>query len=204
MDKSHSVHLHLSLDVKEGSGTSTVEWSTSRETKDLLEKIKPVIKKAIMKGVKTGLSTGPVLGFPVLDSVITIHSAQVARGSSLPMITAGASVIMKDLLKLTDIRLAEPIMSVEIIAEEDVVTSVLQDLTRRRGEVDYTQDRSGEGEGLAVLKGSVPLAELRGYSSELRTLSSGKANLSMELSHYQLMTEQDQESAIEEVTGFSR
>jgi len=204
LDKTHSIQLNLSLDIKEGSGTSTVEWSTARETRDQLASIRPHIKKAIIKGISTGLSTGPLLGFPVLDSVITIHMAQVGRGSSLTMITAGASTITRELLNQTDIRLAEPIMSVEIIAEEDVVTSVLQDLTRRRGEVDYTTDRSGEGEGLAVLKGSVPLAELRGYSSELRTLSSGKANLSMELLHYQLMGDQDQEMAIEDVTGFSK
>jgi len=203
LEKSHNIHLNLSLRVKEGSGNGTIEWSNARDAKDLFAMIKPKLKKAVITGISAGLSTGPVLGFSVLDCIITINSLEIGRGTSLPMITAGATTITKDLLKLTDIKLAEPIMSVEIIAEEDVVTSVLQDLTRRRGEVDYTQDRSGEGEGLAVLKGSVPLAELRGYSSELRTLSSGKANLSMELSHYQLMSEQDQEIAIEDVTGFS-
>eukprot|EP00088_Acartia_fossae_P065763 TRINITY_DN8119_c0_g1_i21.p1 TRINITY_DN8119_c0_g1~~TRINITY_DN8119_c0_g1_i21.p1 ORF type:complete len:702 (-),score=97.02 TRINITY_DN8119_c0_g1_i21:300-2405(-) len=204
-DKTHTIHLNMTLAVQEGLGSSVVEWSKDKESIEQFASIKPQLRRAVEQAIMSGLQSGPVLGYPVLDSRITIHSVQIGRGCSMPMLTAGAMNITKILLKQTDIRLAEPVMAVEIIAEEDVITAVLQDLTRRRGEVDYTQDRStDEGVGLAVLRGTVPLAELRGYSSELRTLSSGKANLSMELSHYKLMTEEDQEIAIEDVTGFSR
>jgi len=121
------------------------------------------------------------------------------------MISAGASYIIKKLVKQSQVRLAEPIMLVEIVCEEDVVSTVFQDLSRRRGEVDYTQpmhNSASQFSGLVTVKGCVPLAELRGYSSHLRSITSGKANLSMELSHYQLMSEHDQHEAIEEVTGF--
>jgi len=203
-DKTHSLSLSLQLIINEGSGESSVAWAkTNKDNYEMFSKLKPHYKKAVVNGITSGFNVGPLLGYPVLDCKIIIQSIEIGKGSSVPMVTAGASSITRSLINLSNVRLAEPVMSVELICEDDVVSSVLQDLNRRRGNVDYSQDRGGQGEGLQVLHGSVPLAELRGYSSELRTLSSGRANLSMQLSHYQLMSEFDQNVAIEQVTGFS-
>jgi len=204
-DKSHSIQLDISVQPNTGQGKSEVLWSRNKEAVEIFKIIRPQFKKAVVNGLKSGFDSGPLLGYPILDCTVTINNLQIGRGTSLPMISAGASYILKQLLKMSDVRLAEPVMTVEIVCEEDVVDNVLQDLSRRRGEVDYSQARQGAGSqfsGLATIKGGVPLGELKGYSSHLRTITSGKANLSMELSHYQLMTEYEQDQAIEDVTGF--
>jgi len=204
-DRSHSLQLSLTLKPSPGVGVSEVAWSKVGEAVDSWTRLKPQTRRIIENGIKTGLESGPLLGYPVVDCCVTINRLQIGRGTSNPMLSAGAAFITKKLLRSMELSLAEPVMSLEIICEEDVVQPVLQDLNRRRGEVDYAQDRSQSAEdtGFCTVKGTAPLAELRGYSSELRTLSSGKANLSMELSHYQMMSDYDQDQAIEEVTGFA-
>lgn len=204
-DRTHLIQMALQLKPVTGKGLAQVEWSKEGPSVETFSRIKPQIKKIVENGIKSGLQTGPLLGYPVLDCVVTIQSLQLGRGTSTPMISAGATFITRNLIKHMDVRLAEPLMNVEVICEDDVVDTVLQDLRRRRGEVDYLHERSAEGQmqGISLVRGFVPLAELRGYSSELRTLTSGKANISMELSHYQLMSEYEQSQAIEEVTGFA-
>lgn len=90
-------------------------------------------------------------------------------------------------------------MRLSIHAEQDVVSRVTQDIFQRRG---YIEQLEGSRSHLVELVGYAPLSELKGYSTHLRTLSSGRAFLGMEVSHYQAMSEVDQRNAIENVTGF--
>jgi len=204
-DRNHVISLDLVLKPVPAEGGATVNWSKDKSAMESIAKIKPQTRKIVEDGIKSGLSGGPLLGYPLVDCSITIQSIQIGRNTSAPMISAGAASITKSLVNTVDVRLAEPMMAVEIVCEDDVVTDVFQDLQRRRGEVDYRQDRSGTGHltGMSVVRGNVPLSQLRGYSSHLRTFTSGRANLSMQLSHYQLMSEYDQNVAIEDVTGFA-
>merc|ERR1712226_337298 len=96
------------------------------------------------------------------------------------------------------VRLAEPVMSVQVTTDTDLAGIVTQDLVMRRGEVDSW---SGSGNDTATITGLVPLAELRGYSAKLRKDLSGRAAITMELGHYQVMEPHDEASAVEDVTG---
>ncbi len=93
-------------------------------------------------------------------------------------------------------------MRLEVSAEDEVASSVQQDLLRRRGAVLSTEDDLATG--LRKLTAEAPLAELRGYSRHVRTMTSGRAFFGMELDRYQLMDEAEQSRAIEEVTGFAQ
>jgi elongation factor G len=91
----------------------------------------------------------------------------------------------------------EPIMNLEVVANEQNSSAVLADLTRRRAVV---QDISSRGLS-KVLNILVPLSELLGYSTDLRTITSGTASFTMEFHCYQLMSQQDEAKAIKSVTG---
>merc|ERR1711971_799356 len=130
---------------------------------------------------------------------VTVYGAKVARGTQDSMIVAGAANIMKQLLEGSGVRLAEPIMRLEVITDQELVGAVVQDMVQRRGNVLSTAGMSEN----CVVTGDVPLAELAGYSKDLRTITSGRADINMQLSHYQVMTPHHQDEAIREVTGFS-
>merc|ERR1711874_79333 len=107
----------------------------------------------------------------------------------------------RSVLRLAGVRLAEPVMALELTADTRDMGAIGQDIVRRRGEVQQTAVSSGSE--LEVVTGFAPLAELRGYSTQVRTLTSGRASIAMELSHYQIMSEYEQNRAIEDVTGFA-
>ena len=102
-------------------------------------------------------------------------------------------------LKSAKVCLLEPVMRLSIHAEPDVVSKVTQDIYRKRG---YLEQVEGSRTQLVELVGHAPLSELKGYSTYLRTMTSGRAFLGLELSHYQLMAEDEMRLAIEDVTGF--
>ena len=108
--------------------------------------------------------------------ILLVHRAEVGRGTLDTMVVAGSSNIVRE-----------------------VLGTVMQDMVGRRGNILST---GGQGEGMVVC-GHVPLAELRGYSREIRIKTSGRANIAMELSHYQIMSPFHQDKAVEDVTGFS-
>ena len=116
------------------------------------------------------------------------------------MIVAGAANIMKQLLEGSGVRLAEPIMRLEVMTDQEMVGAVVQDMVQRRGNVLSTAGMSEvklvilisvtthftDGLQNCVVTGDVPLAELAGYSKDLRTITSGRADINMQLSHYQV------------------
>lgn len=89
---------------------------------------------------------------------------------------------------------------VKITTDEDYSSSILQDLSSRRGKI--TNVVPNPKDSTKVIQASVPLSELRHYSNTLRKITHGQTNLSMEFSHYEEMSEEDKNKAIEEVTGF--
>jgi len=199
--KCHSLTVDVAIRPLENAGKSRVEVSKSRETKESLSQLKIATLKCIERGLMDGLSVGPRLGFPVLDCLITLHGAQVGRGTSSTMIMAGSMTSVRTLLKKVGVRLAEPIMALEVTTDKDYVSLIGQDIVRKRGQVDQASGPVGCDQH--IVTGFAPLAELRGYSNQLRSMTSGKAHLAMELSHYQIMDEFEQNKAIEDVTGFA-
>ena len=199
-DKQHTVTLELELEPLAGGGKPKVVFSNTKEAQESFSAIRPKQLRKITAGLISGLETGPLLSFPVLDCVVIVHKAEVGRGTVDTMVVAGSANIVRQLLAKAEVRLAEPVMVLEVSIEEEMVGKVVQDMVKRRGEILRTE---GQGEGM-VVHGHVPLAELTGYSREIRTMTSGRANIAMEVGHYETMSPYNQDRAIQEVTGFAR
>jgi len=154
--------------------------------------------RLLQEGLQEGLERGPILGVPVHGCHLILHSAFIQRGTTEAFIKSAASKIAKEVLSKAEVRLAEPIMSVEVLTDDALATEVRNSLFNRRGEV-VEEEMVGSQR---VIRGRAPMAELIGYTDFLRRELSGQAEPTMEKDDYQLMSKEDQDRAIEEVTGF--
>lgn len=149
-------------------------------------------KEAIANGIHSAYLTGPLLGSPLLDVGVTVHSINILAGTSATMVSACVSRCIQKALKKADKQILEPLMRVEITMGEEYLGSVLGDLAKRRGNVQEIQSRFDN----KVILAFVPLAELMGYSTDLRTLTSGSATFTLELANYEGMDPQDQNTLL--------
>lgn len=204
------VLLKMSLDTGRPSDhqTGLIRMARVKENQENLAKIRPEHLTSLESGVRSALSVGPVIGFPVSsdDLSISLHWLQVAgnRATLSATVSAVASQCVSRLLQLSDVRLSEPLMLLEIVlpveAEErdGRLHGILGDLSSRRGRILDVHDRSDA----KVVRALVPLAEIVGYSTVLRTITSGKATFTIEFHSYSLMNERDQRVAIDRTKGF--
>jgi elongation factor G len=133
-------------------------------------------------GVKDGLTTGPLAGYPVIDVKVRLvdGSFHVVDSSELAFKIAG-SMAIKDACEKADPAILEPVMKVEVEVPEANMGDVIGDLQgRRRGVVQGLEARSG----LQVIRMAVPLSEMFGYATDLRSMTQGRGTFSMEFSHY--------------------
>lgn len=156
--------------------------------KELGEQLSRDMKDAVENGVHSSYLQGPLLGYPMRGVATLIQSVSTEPGTSLAMVSACVSRCMLKALRLAGSQVLEPVMSLEVTLGKDYLSSVLGDLAQRRGTVRDIQSRHEN----KVLIASVPLAEMMGYSTILRTLTSGNATFSLELDTYEAMNPQDQ------------
>lgn len=136
---------------------------------------------AIEKGFRSMMNTGTLAGFPVLDVVVNLtDGAYHAVDSSAIAFEIAAKGAFRQSIPKAGPQLLEPIMKVDVYSTEDNVGDVIGDLNRRRGMISG-QEPSATG---VRVKADVPLSEMFGYISTLRTLTSGRGQFSMEFSHY--------------------
>ncbi len=136
---------------------------------------------AIEKGFASMMSTGPLAGFPVLDVEIDlVDGAFHAVDSSAIAFEIAAKGAFRQSMPKAGPQLLEPIMKVDVYSPEDHVGDVIGDLNRRRGQLSG-QEANVTG---VRIKADVPLSEMFGYISTLRTMTSGRGQFSMEFSHY--------------------
>ena len=136
---------------------------------------------AIEKGFKSMMGTGTLAGFPVLDVVIELtDGAYHAVDSSAIAFEIAAKGAFRQSIPKAGPQLLEPIMKVDVYCSDDYVGDVIGDLNRRRGMISG-QEPSATG---IRIKAEVPLSEMFGYISTLRTMTSGRGQFSMEFSHY--------------------
>lgn len=137
---------------------------------------------AVDKGVQEQLQNGILAGYPVVDVRVTLFDGSYHDVDSSEMaFKIAGSMCFKEGCRKADPVLLEPIMSVEIETPEDYMGDVVGDLNRRRGVILGMEDNAG----VKVLKAEVPLAEMFGYSTSLRSQSQGRATYSMEFKKYQ-------------------
>ncbi|KAK8383669.1 hypothetical protein O3P69_015843 [Scylla paramamosain] len=197
-DSRQQVKIVLSISPSQDHKFKSVSFEYSADNQENLQSLRRYHLSAINRGVSSGLRSGPVLGCPVVDVKVGLHWFEVRPGTSETMVAAAAAQCLQQVLAEGGCQLMEPIMVLEIVAEEDHTSTLLADLSRRRANVLHISHRHN----MRVLLVECPLAELLGYSTAIRTLSSGTASFSMELSHYKLVNASQQAAVIEAVTGF--
>jgi len=156
---------------------------------------------AVYKGVNESMSNGVIAGFPVIDVHVDILGGSYHDvDSNENAFTMAAIFGMKEAFKKAKPILLEPIMAVEVSTPEDYQGDVMGDLNRRRGQITCI-DTKGK---LAVVRCAVPLKEMFGYATAVRTLSSGRASYSMTPSHFEQVPNNIVEQIVSERGGTSR
>jgi len=153
---------------------------------------------SVEKGFKESMKNGPLAGFELDAMKITLKdgSFHPVDSDSLSFELA-AKLGFKESAKAAKAVIMEPIMKLEVLTPEENMGDIVGDLNRRRGQVNSMDDRAGS----KVVKAEVPLSEMFGYVTSLRTLSSGRATSTMEFSHYAETPSNISESVIAEVNG---
>jgi elongation factor G len=153
---------------------------------------------AIQKGFQQSMSNGPLAGYPIDNMKVRLYhgSFHDVDSDSLSFELA-ARIGFKEAARKCAPQLLEPIMGVEVVSPDEYTGSVTGDLNRRRGIMKGMDTRNGA----QVIKADVPLAELFGYITDLRTITSGRAAASLTFSHYSPVPRNLAEKVIEEVKG---
>jgi elongation factor G len=155
---------------------------------------------SVEKGFKMAMKNGPLAGFEIDSMKVTLTDGSFhAVDSDQLSFELAAKLGFKSVAKKAGADLLEPMMKLEIVTPEESMGSIVGDLNRRRGQVNNMDDRAGA----KVIKAKVPLSEMFGYVTTLRTLSSGRATSSMEFSHYEEMPKGIAEEVIEKTNGVS-
>jgi len=168
---------HAEVDVRPGERGSGFIF----EDKITQGRIPREFIPAVEKGVREALQTGVVAGYPVVDITVTlVDGSYHAVDSSEMAFQVAGSMGVKDAMHKAQPYLLEPIMKVDVVMPEEHLGDVMGDLASRRGHI-----LGMEGRGTSQnVRAHVPLAEMFGYATELRSMTSGRATYSMEFSHY--------------------
>jgi elongation factor G len=153
---------------------------------------------AVQKGFENAMVNGPLAGYPIDNMTVRLfHGSYHDVDSDSLSFELAARIGFKEAAAKCSPQLLEPIMSVEVMSPDEYTGSVTGDLNRRRGVMKGMDTRAGA----QVIKADVPLKELFGYITDLRTLTSGRASASLTFSHYAPVPRNLAEKVIEEVKG---
>ncbi|CAB0005555.1 unnamed protein product [Nesidiocoris tenuis] len=158
---------------------------TSGEAASNLAHVLPKHLSAVERGLEAALSRGPILGYQVINSQATLHWLECKRSVPDQLLSAAASHCVAQILKQAQMILLEPIMAVDIAVPKDKSPPVIADLSRRRADILNIEERSDN----KLIRCEVPTAELVGYATTLRTITSGTASLLMTFTNYRTMTD---------------
>ena len=136
----------------------------------------------VEKGIQSVMDSGPLAGFPVIDFKVALVDGKYHDvDSSVLAFEIAARMCMREGMKKAGAKLLEPIMKVEVITPDEYTGGIIGDLTSRRGQV---QGQDTRGNAIAI-DAFVPLANMFGYINTLRSMSSGRAQFSMQFDHYE-------------------
>jgi len=137
---------------------------------------------AVEAGVREALESGPLAGYPVVDVKVSLVDGSYHEVDSSEMaFKAAASIAMKKGLQEAEPVLLEPIMKLEVVAPEEYVGDILGDLSSRRAEIQGMEPRPG---GVQAIRAMVPLSEMFGYATDLRSMTQGRGTFTLEFDHY--------------------
>jgi elongation factor G len=144
------------------------------------------------------MKNGPLAGYEMDSMKITLKDGSFHPvDSDMLSFELAAKLGYKEAAKAAGAVIMEPIMKLEVVTPEENMGDIVGDLNRRRGQVNSMDDRAGA----KVVKANVPLSEMFGYVTTLRTLSSGRATSTMEFSHYEVTPTNIAEEVIKKAQG---
>ncbi|MBN2782663.1 MAG: elongation factor G, partial [Campylobacterales bacterium] len=153
---------------------------------------------AIEKGFEESMAKGVLAGYPIEDCEIELYDGSYHDVDSNEMsFKIAASIGFKEAAREANAKILEPVMKVEVEVPEDYMGDVIGDLNRRRGQVNSMGDRSGN----KIVAAHVPLSEMFGYSTDLRSNTQGRATYSMEFDHYEEVPRNVSEEIIKKRNG---
>jgi elongation factor G len=136
---------------------------------------------AVENGVREAMQSGVLGGYPVIDVRVALVDGSYHEVDSSEMaFKVAGSIAFKEAMSKAEPVLLEPVMKVEVTVPEEYMGDVIGDISSRRGKVEGTEMRSG----LQVIRANVPLSEMFGYATDLRSKTQGRGNYIMQLSHY--------------------
>ncbi|HZY99627.1 MAG TPA: elongation factor G [Candidatus Baltobacteraceae bacterium] len=155
--------------------------------------------KAVQEGIKESSQSGVLAGFPVLDFKVTAFDGSYHEVDSSEMaFKIAASMGWKEANRSAGPILLEPIMKVEVTTPKDYYGAITGDLNRRRGVIMGTEEAPG---GAQVITANVPLSEMFGYATDMRSATQGRATYTMEFSHYEKAPKSVEEEIVAKATG---
>jgi len=153
----------------------------------------------IERGVKAATEVGNMAGFPVVDLKATLLDGKYHEvDSSEFAFEIAGSLAFKEAMRKAGMLLLEPIMSLEVVTPEQYFGEALRDVNARRGNIAGTETRPG----VQVIRATVPLATMFGYANDLRSLTQGRANFTMQFSRYEQVPESVKEETLLKVRGY--
>jgi elongation factor G len=153
---------------------------------------------AVEKGCGEAMQNGVLAGYPIEDVDVTLYDGSYHDVDSNEMaFKLAASMGFKEAARKANPAILEPMMKVEVEVPEDYMGDVIGDLNRRRGQVNNMSDRAGN----KIVDAFVPLAEMFGYSTDLRSATQGRATYSMEFDHYEEVPKNVSEEIIKKRNG---
>jgi elongation factor G len=178
--KRHFAMVGVVLEKNERGAGNRVDFQISSDL------IPHDFRSVVEEGIHDGLSTGVLGNFPLVDIRVTVASGQFHPvDSSEIAFRSAASMSLREAVNAAHPVLLEPIMALEIVSPEEHLGDVLGDLSMRRGQVKDVAQR----DGTRVIEASVPLAELFGYATTLRSLTRGRAGYTMEPTRFDVVPE---------------
>ncbi|MBC7243358.1 MAG: elongation factor G [Anaerolineae bacterium] len=146
------------------------------------EQLPPQYVEAVKAGAMESLESGALAGYPMVDvRVVLVDATFVPESATEPAFKVAASNAMREALEHAGPVLLEPVMKVEVVVPESFTGDVIGDLAARRGDIQAMSPRAGDAQAIDAF---VPLAEMFGYATDLRSLTQGRGNFTMEFDHY--------------------
>ena len=156
---------------------------------------------AVEKGVKEATENGVLAGYPIVDITVTVFDGSFHEVDSSEMaFKIAASMAFKSAVKNSQPRLIEPIMSVEVVVPEEYVGDIIGDINSRRGHIKGMEVRPGT----QIIKATVPLAEMFGYATVIRSMTQGRATYTMQFYYYDEVPKGIAEEIITKVQGVEK
>jgi elongation factor G len=153
---------------------------------------------AVEKGVKEAMDSGVLAGYPVVDVKAVLYDGSYHEVDSSEMaFKIAGSMAFKEAAKRAKPVILEPIMSVEVVTPEEYMGDVMGDLNSRRGKIQSMEKRGNA----QVIRAEVPLAEMFGYATDLRSKTQGRATYTMQFSHYEDVPKGIADSIVAKVKG---